>query len=112
MTFKNASAIKSVCDLLLDSVESVRRITDCLTEGSELVQNRCAELRFDYLENIQRLVLDLTDLIADDEPEDDIKIDGFGSAFSRGELTSDLGDKTVDEDVFPEDDNDENKEGD
>ena len=112
MTFKNEEAIKSVCSLLIGSAESVIRMTNVLNEESELTQIRCGEFRFDELERIQRLVLDLTELIAEDKPKDNLAAngDGSGSAFSQGELTSDLGDKTGDEDVFPDDENDENKE--
>ena len=114
MTFKNATAIKSVCSLLIGSVESVIRTTEIISEESELTQNRCEEFRFDDLERIQRLVLDLTNLIADDEPESAVNGDGTGSAFAHGELTSDLGDKTDDEDTFPASEgyNEENEEED
>lgn len=99
---KNAIAIGEVCRNIKNTCHSIEDITMSIEtleahgEGLEMFESQ----RFDLLEHLQQMTLQVTKMIAQAaEPVTHSTANGDDSVFAAGELSHNKGDKTQDDTV-------------
>lgn len=97
---ENTCLSRGLCNQLrsiYDRIDSLtNEIINAMEQKDEVLVEEFANMRMQELEQAQRLTLALTELIVDDVPEEANTDESEGSAFTAGELTDNLGDKTED----------------
>ena len=96
---ENICLSKGICKQLGSIFGRIDSLTDEIVVATEqndqVLVDEYTDIRMQELEQAQRLILALTELVVGNVPATDCNEDeGEGSAFGPGELTDNLGDKT------------------